>query len=572
MAKEKFTVDLLDVSRLSYSDRLTAVSIQGLANREGPRVFLDYGIYDDQDSRTTNEVFLSDEIWHSKYREAIGNIALNNLKYYRTRYDIKVVRHGSLEGILRKYATIIKGAVIWDPERIDTVNIALMMSGVESLLVLHPERIRWAARVAGIEPVEDLRGRWKSRIEVYAWAFKNLFSRCDEGKVACIEPGWERPEFADYAVRNRLFIYSLSSHGDGVLFTIGQKLLLLLIAGPFALRNGIFGLRLDGVIKRLGILLMGAASLEVRLTTRIQRSVRAKPFPTIFGWHTKRDDELSFMALLSANDMRLVPSHLASNFSFHAALPSKATFRQKHSSPEKVQLERDKVYLTFTLSDGDQLMMMDSSELGNWNRKERGKVPFNWEIQPLLAGIAPALLEKYYSTLTPSDYLVAGPSGAGYVIPPLLSKLREYLRESALVCGRAGVRVATSYIGDSPLRVVREHGKAPGDFIGFTAGYVHFGRTPIYLSGGRAFIANKIPHLDHIADDSAQTLDAVRSLVEAPGIGPVFIGVHLFAYRTTIEDVYKFVKTLDLEKIRVVKADEFLLAAARYLKEKEKSR
>jgi hypothetical protein len=65
------------------------------------------------------------------------------------------------------------------------------------------------------------------------------------------------------------------------------------------------------------------------------------------------------MLLLSANNLRLVPSHLADNFSFHSKLPARVPFTQPHSSPDKITLE-DKVYLTFTLSDGDQLVLMDT--------------------------------------------------------------------------------------------------------------------------------------------------------------------------------------------------------------------
>jgi hypothetical protein len=135
------------------------------------------------------------------------------------------------------------------------------------------------------------------------------------------------------------------------------------------------------------------------------------------------------------------------------------------------------------------------------------------------------------------------------------------------VCKKADVRVATSYIGDPPVRVVGEHGDAPGDFIGFPSGYVHFGRVPMYLAGNRPFVANSVPHLDHVGDSSDDTLKAVRKLIDAPGPTPRFIGVHLFAYRTTITEVFEFVKGLDARRVKVVRADEFLLAAGEHLRE-----
>lgn len=560
-------VALLDVSHLAYPDRLTATALQGLVNRQGPRLFLNFGIYDEPSARRTNEDFLPDAIWQAKFRPYLGNQDEHNLAYYRSIYDLEITPVDSLAAAVELFRSELKGVVIWDPALPDTVNIALMLAALAGLLVVSPEQLPQLQAEMGLSIVDDLRDRWLDRVALYAWAFKELFPRCKPGVVACVEPAWQRPEFADYVVQNSIFTYSLSSFAGNRLFKIGQMLLLLLVGGPFFLRNLLFGLRLDGLAKRLGLWLMGLASPETRLATCIQRRVQPQPYPTIFGWHTRRDDELAFMLLLSANDLRLVPSHLASNYSFHARLPARVPFIQKHASTEDVTLE-DKVYLTFTLSDGDQLVLMDTAELGNWRRPERGAVPFNWETQPLLVDLAPALLGQYYQQRTAADYLIAGPSGAGYIIPPLNGKLKQYLEQTAQVCQRAGIRVYTPYIGDPPLRLIRQYGHAPGDFLGYIAGYAHFGRTPLYRRGKRAFVAYTSPYFKQIWDESDTLLAEVRRQIEVPGPLPRFISAHLFAYKTTITDVYAFVAALDASRVKVVRADEFVIAAEKYLHRK----
>lgn len=198
---------------------------------------------------------------------------------------------------------------------------------------------------------------------------------------------------------------------------MGSQLLLLLSFGPPRLREFLFNLSLDKIIRKFALKWIGWKSAEVKLANRIQSSVVSSTYPTIFGWHTQRDDELAFMFQLSSNGLRLVPSNLAGNFSFHSKLPSFGT-KQK-PVPTHRSLDTQGIYLTFTLSDGDQLMMMHTGELGNWYSSKRGSVAFNWETQPLLAGLAPALLEKYTTTATENDCLIAGPSGAGYIVPPL---------------------------------------------------------------------------------------------------------------------------------------------------------
>ena len=70
MPPEQF-ISVLDVSAMDYPTRLCAAVLQGLLNRRGTCVFLDYGIYDDPAARRTNEVFLDDALWFSKYRDEL---------------------------------------------------------------------------------------------------------------------------------------------------------------------------------------------------------------------------------------------------------------------------------------------------------------------------------------------------------------------------------------------------------------------------------------------------------------------------------------------------------------------
>jgi hypothetical protein len=569
---EKIRVDLLDISRLQYAERLTASSLQGLANRGGPRLFLDHGTYDDPGSRTTNSVQMTEEDWHGKYRAYLKTNDRDNLGFYCSVLPLDITLQESLASAIHAHAGCLKGLVVWDPALPDSINLALTLSGVKELLVVHPDYVEQAEGASGVKVAEDLRGRFKDRVSLYRWQLAHLWSACREGQVACMEPEWKRSEFADYIVQNRLFVFSLASFQKGGVRDAGQKLLLALIAGPFWLRNFLFATRLDALVRRLAIVLLGVGSEEVRLAIRIQRAVKAAPYPTIFGWHTQRDDELAFMLLVSANGMRLAPSFMAGNFSFHARLPRTAELAQDYVDPAKVTLERDKVYLTFVLSDGDQLTLNNTAQVGNWRRPEHGMIPFNWETQPLLAEIAPALLGYYYHTLTKNDLLIAGPSGAGYVIPPLVPRLSAYMRESARLCDAADIRVVTSYNGDPPRRVLRALGRTGGNFLGFLAGYFHLGRTPSYMAGERPFVSYAWPHVDQISLESAKVVEGIRALVNAPGVRPRFVACHLFAYRTTITDIDALVKSLDPRTVKVVRADEFLLAARAHLSQKESSR
>ena len=307
------TIYLLDVSTFSYAERVCAAALQGLVNRSGAHLYLDYGFYDDPSARRTNENFIDDELWFGKYRAFLGNQDQHNLDYYLQEHGFAFEKISNLPATLEQYKDAYEGIVIWDEAMPDTVNTAIMLAGQEELLPLTANLIN-KLHLQKKPVIYNLRGRWQDRLQVYAWAFENLFTRCKPGVVACVEPGWQRAEFIDYLVQEKIFTYSLSSQYKG----LGSQLLMLLAFGPPTLRELLFALHLDAPIRKFALSWMGKHSAEVKLSNCIQRAVRSDTYPTIFGWHTMRDDELAFMLQLSANGLRLIPAHMAGNFSFHS--------------------------------------------------------------------------------------------------------------------------------------------------------------------------------------------------------------------------------------------------------------
>ncbi len=554
-------VELLDVSHASYPLRVSAAALQGLANRDGAQVFLEYGIYDDPLARRTNEDFMDDKMWYSKYRALLGNQDRRNLEYYEEEHGFKVEKVKDLTQLVKKHQSLIKGVVIWDFAEPDTANLALMLAAQQDLLPVETTLLN-EDFTTGLPVIHDLRQRWPDRTAMYGWAFDELFSKSNPGFIACIEPAWQRPEFLDYVVQNKIFVYSLSSLEKG----LGSTLLMLLAFGPTWLRELLFALHLDGLLRRLGIAWMAKRNPEIALNDRIQRAVRSDAYPTIFGWHTKRDDELSFMLMLSANGLRLVPSHLAGNFSFHSQVKPLGAPEHRHLA--KDTLDPEGIYITFTLSDGDQLMMMSTAELGNWYSENRGKIPFNWECQPLLVELAPALLEKFQRGAFSTDCLVAGPSGAGYIVPPLAPNLPAYLRETNRVCQKAGITVVTTYVADPPRRVLRQLNRYSDGLAGYLAGYAIVNRAPQMNLGRVPLIANEVPVVPQIWDQPEQLLESVRKIAETSRKRPRFIGVHLFAYRTTLDDVAQFAASITDKHVHIVRGDEFLQLANQHLRRK----
>jgi hypothetical protein len=107
-----------------------------------------------------------------------------------------------------------------------------------------------------------------------------------------------------------------------------------------------------------------------------------------------------------------------------------------------------------------------------------------------------------------------------------------------------------------------------GNLLGYLCGYAVVNRSPMTLIDDVPIVANESPLVSEIALNADELLETVRQRILAPGSTPRFIGVHLFAYRTTIADVEGFISTLEIPHLHVVRGDEFLLLARESLRRK----
>ncbi|MBB6479946.1 GxGYxYP domain-containing protein [Spirochaeta isovalerica] len=144
----------------------------------------------------------------------------------------------------------------------------------------------------------------------------------------------------------------------------------------------------------------------------------------LFGWGDPGRGEDKFVAMSSRSDLYTIPSDHARNLSVFSGFE---TADLKQVSAE-VQTYDEKVhYVSFLMSDGDNVQWM----LGDlytdsrwWGNSGRGSFPMGWAVSPLMADIAPSVLQRYYRDAAAGEqpnHFVAGPSGSGYLYPSLYS-------------------------------------------------------------------------------------------------------------------------------------------------------
>ena len=141
---------------------------------------------------------------------------------------------------------------------------------------------------------------------------------------------------------------------------------------------------------------------------------RAKPNTPYLGWFPL-GHEMPGVTLLSRYASPVVAADNLFNGSVFAGVREKV--EAKVPAPPPVPKLENKIYLTLTMVEGDNVQYCQHRLRDLWDDPGRGSVLLNWSISVLLLDIAPGFLNYYQTTRTENDLLLAGPSGAGYTYP-----------------------------------------------------------------------------------------------------------------------------------------------------------
>lgn len=184
------SLTVLDVRPYSWEEQLAAAGIQGLVNREKPRIFL---VYDD----------VVDRKW---------------LDIYRRDHGVKHREIATFRDLVKLYAGELDGYVLCHEEMVHTLNVAQTWGSLHNA-VPATARIGTLLGEFGLEKLEDFRGRFKDRIDAYTWAMEHLLPECNPRIIGhtCTE-GWYPhkshkylPHIKDYLVAVKAFTFDLSA-------------------------------------------------------------------------------------------------------------------------------------------------------------------------------------------------------------------------------------------------------------------------------------------------------------------------------------------------------------------------
>lgn len=147
---------------------------------------------------------------------------------------------------------------------------------------------------------------------------------------------------------------------------------------------------------------------DAEFRTQVTRELG--PEALVFGWGP---DEHSWVRDVSRGNGTGVPADWCVNIAPIETLPAKI----KRPADRAMKAKDGKRYVAFVMSDGDNIQVLMggfATDKSFWGSPLRGSFPMSWEMSPVLAEVAPRMLEHFYSTATPNDGFVTGPGAPGY--------------------------------------------------------------------------------------------------------------------------------------------------------------
>jgi len=459
--------ETLRVVELDPNDEYTLITLaalQGLVNRQAPEGNM---VYLEMDG-------FPDRFWRRYYVSKLGLGVVKNtveelLAWARTAAGIEY------------YIIIDPTSSLHDIEAVHfcTINFATTMAGIfGNALPVHPDDVpllekygytllpdsyrdrlgREGAKLR-VPNAFDLRNQWRSqnpdapwrtREDAYRWALDALLPLTDHHGVTMNRDlpnrkgdlGGYAPWINDYSVGTKLFHFYFDPNPEP-----------------------------------------GRAFFKTDYDLAFYRELleRSGPFTMVRGW---AGDEAANLRLISQMHCYHAGSKQMANASVHAAVSQlfEEPFIQRTVAPEAVELDPEKIYLTFSFTDGDQFGVVyrfyqhPSDPL--WKSRIRGQIPINWTMNGLMYHFGRGIMRWFFDNASPKDYFTADlPVGYAWFMYEYFGEdLDDYDVFANSYMVKSGMPVA-DYLpgyGSFPAissRTIESHVKNLSDVIAIREGY-----------------------------------------------------------------------------------------------------
>lgn len=186
-------------------EKALLISLQGVANREAPRLY-----------------FLYPDDWDFNFVAPL-------YEYYRETRGMEFEELKSVDEALAMLVDQVKGYIVWDKSVRTSLIVAFTAAGLRQAVVVSEDLIPLVEK-HGLEMKEDFRGLFtgKSDYEIYEWAYGKYWKQCNHEYLVYM--GGEhgkimKPGVADWGIYKRAFFTDASTKpADTLEYNFAKKL------------------------------------------------------------------------------------------------------------------------------------------------------------------------------------------------------------------------------------------------------------------------------------------------------------------------------------------------------------
>ena len=384
----------ISVKGLSQPQKLTLLAAQGLCNRTGPNVYLDFGTdnawmemaYSEKPER---KQFLS---WNPATPEAFKSKFPTMTEAWMDVWEKGCFHFETLswEAFLAKSET--KGWIVYDRFEDEVALVGTLAGQKDALPVLRQELPAMQSLVPGLAVVFDTAtiptnpdlGR---KVSVHRWMIENVLPHVSKAGLVSRVKNYNLQSHdtfvdIDQAVQEKWLVYDLTHYRDDTADKPDPRFL-----------------RPDE-----------AAALAQILSAY-------PPLTPVFGWGAM--DENTFVRAVTEKGLTVICSGVPNNSFYNRWKASALPLRQRHPPMAEggVKVEK-KIYLAFMVNEGDSIKNAVALQgHGGWLQPERGTVPLNWGVEPAIFERYSGMMEYFYQTATTNDYFFTAAAGWCYAHP-----------------------------------------------------------------------------------------------------------------------------------------------------------
>jgi GxGYxYP putative glycoside hydrolase C-terminal domain/GxGYxYP_N second domain/GxGYxYP third domain/GxGYxYP_N 1st domain len=165
------------------------ISLQGLVNRTGPRLYLLYG---------------------PKYAWTEVQALLD---FYHEKRHVDYTKIDSIPEALQKFRKYVKGYIVYDQKIRDSIVLSFTAAGVMDGVVVAESQIPMMEKL-GFKKLADFRGKFEgmTSTQIYKWAYKQYWNKCTHKMLVYmggVEGESMQPGIADLGIASKAFFYDL---------------------------------------------------------------------------------------------------------------------------------------------------------------------------------------------------------------------------------------------------------------------------------------------------------------------------------------------------------------------------